>query len=96
MPAPERNVEKNLCEPDRERLKVVAREVAAAQFHSGMAGPIILRNTPPPFASNDLLGVVSINARQNDKQLTRYFVKLRNIVSAVCPHSASRCAQSIT
>src|SRR6266576_5256753 len=28
---------------------------AAARFHSSIAGPIMLRNTLPPLASNDLL-----------------------------------------
>jgi hypothetical protein len=29
---------------------------AAARFQSSIAGPIIMRNTRPPLASNDLLG----------------------------------------
>jgi len=29
---------------------------AAARFHSSIAGPIMMRNAPPPLASNDLFG----------------------------------------
>jgi len=29
---------------------------AAARFHSSIAGPIMMRNTLPPLASNDLFG----------------------------------------
>jgi hypothetical protein len=29
---------------------------AAARFHSSIAGPVMMRNTLPPLASNDLLG----------------------------------------
>ncbi|MGQ0763743.1 MAG: hypothetical protein ACT4OT_17245 [Acidobacteriota bacterium] len=36
---------------------------AAARFHSTIAAPIILRNTLPPLASNDLLGV-AIGSKQ--------------------------------
>ena len=32
---------------------------AAARFHSSIAGPIMMRNTLPPLASNDLLCVAS-------------------------------------
>src|SRR5437764_10508140 len=31
---------------------------AAARIHSSIAGPVMMRNTLPPLASNDLLGVV--------------------------------------
>jgi hypothetical protein len=30
---------------------------AAARFHSTIAVPVMMRNTPPPLASNDLLDV---------------------------------------
>jgi len=29
---------------------------AAARIHSSIAGPVMMRNTPPPLASNDLFG----------------------------------------
>jgi hypothetical protein len=29
---------------------------AAARFHSSIAGPIMMQNTPPPLASNEWLG----------------------------------------
>jgi hypothetical protein len=34
---------------------------AAARIHSSIAGPVMMRNTLPPLASNDLFGVVGEN-----------------------------------
>jgi hypothetical protein len=34
---------------------------AAAGFHSSIAGPVTMRNTLPPLASNDLFGAVMIS-----------------------------------
>src|SRR5215813_10666647 len=36
---------------------------AAARFHSTIAGPIMMRNTLPPLASNDLLCASPANGR---------------------------------
>jgi hypothetical protein len=36
---------------------------AAARFHSSIAGSVMMRNTPPPLASNDLFGCVADLAR---------------------------------
>ena|GEM_PF-7084235 len=44
---------------------------AAARIQSSIAGPVIMRNTPPPLASNDLLGThLSIGSigREGGKQ----------------------------
>ena len=32
---------------------------AAARIHSSIAGPVMMRNTLPPLASNDLFGIVT-------------------------------------
>jgi len=40
---------------------------AAARFHSTIAGPIMMRNTLPPLASNDLFDRVDIISANGSK-----------------------------
>jgi hypothetical protein len=42
-----------LCEIEPPNIGVEA----AARIHSSIAGPVMMRNTLPPLASNDLLGL---------------------------------------
>jgi hypothetical protein len=40
-----------------EKKQSNGRVDAAARFHSTIAGPFMMRNTPPPLASNGLMKV---------------------------------------
>jgi hypothetical protein len=39
---------------------------AAARFHSTIAGPVMMRNTLPPLASNDLFGA-AVTTRDSER-----------------------------
>jgi hypothetical protein len=50
---------------------------AAARFHSTIAGPIMMRNTLPPLASNDLFDRVDIISANGSKIESRLSGRLR-------------------
>jgi hypothetical protein len=55
---------------------------AAARIHERIAGPIMMRNTPLPLASNDLFGVALIGSRKIEPEPSR--VQSRVMVLEIC------------
>ena len=52
---------------------------AAARIHSSIAGPVMMRNTLPPLASNDLLGGVRRLCEVTANSLDRGRQRIREI-----------------